>query len=89
MSDQLLRQILNELKEIRTEQREMKEEQQAMKEEQQTIKEALELTQQSEAARQSFEQKIGADINTLEYSIEVLNRRQFQTETEIARIKNR
>ena len=96
MSEQLLNQILDELRSLNmrmnaldADVKEIKINTQDIPSIKQAVLETLEISMRSESSQTSFERKAGADLNTHEHSIDILNRRQLRLEADIEKLKNR
>lgn len=96
MNDQILGQILEELKAIKLEQK-MTNERLTNIEEQtrdiplikQAVLETLDITKQIAAEQKRIEKKASSDLNTHEFSIDILNRRQLKLEADLEKLKNK
>lgn len=55
----------------------------------QAVLETLNITKQIESSQKSFERKTVSDINTHDYSIDILNRRQLKVEAELEILKSK
>ncbi len=96
MSDQILAQILGELKQINTRIGGLEKELNHVKTNtedipliKQAVLETLEMAKRNDASQKSFERKVSSDLNTHEHSIDILNRRQLKLEADMESLKNR
>ncbi|WP_127579968.1 hypothetical protein [Paenibacillus koleovorans] len=89
MSEQILQQILEELKDIKREQQEMKKHVAEIPFIKQALIETLEITRNLESSQRAFESKVAADYRSHDISIKMLAERQFKLEVEFEAIKNR
>ncbi|WP_342416972.1 hypothetical protein NST83_06130 [Paenibacillus sp. FSL R10-2782] len=96
MSEQILNQILAELKSIKESQENTNKRLTKIEEQtkdipliKQAVLETLTITKQIDSSQSSFERKAATDLNTHEHSIDILNRRQLRLEADIEKLKNR
>ncbi|MGG4551534.1 hypothetical protein [Paenibacillus humicus] len=55
----------------------------------QAVLETLEITKRLDLSQKSFERKVTNQLNTHEYSIDIINRRQLKLEADLESIKNK
>lgn len=103
MSEQLLKQILDELKQMKSQLTNLESgqsvtNQRLTKIEEQTkdiplikqaVLETLDITKQISADEKRIEKKVRSDLNTHEFSIDILNRRQLKLEADLEKLKNK
>lgn len=96
MNDQILGQILDELKAIKLEQKITNERLTNIEEQtrdipliKQAVLETLDITKQINAEQKRIEKKVSSDLNTHEFSIDILNRRQLKLEADLEKLKNK
>ncbi|MFM9281452.1 hypothetical protein [Paenibacillus jiagnxiensis] len=101
MSEQILNQILDELKSlnsrvdsmdsrlgnVETDVKDIKEHTKDIPAIKQAVLENLALTKQVESAQASFERKVSSELTTHGHSIDILNRRQLKFEAELESLK--
>jgi hypothetical protein len=96
VSEQILNQILDELRSLNmrmnaldADVKEIKINTQDIPSIKQAVLETLEISKRNESSQTSFERKAAADLNTHGHSIDILNRRQLRLEADIEKLKNR
>lgn len=96
MTDQILNQILEKLQSIENEQQKTNERLTKIEEQtrdipliKQAVLETLDITREIESSHKSFERKTANELNTHDYSIDILNRRQFKLEADMEILKNK
>ncbi|ASA22001.1 hypothetical protein [Paenibacillus donghaensis] len=96
MSDQILTQILEELKQMNSRISTLESDTKVVKTNttdipliKQAVLETLEVAKKIDSTQKSFERKASADLNTHEHSIDILNRRQLKLEADMEIFKNR
>lgn len=96
MSEQLLNQILDELKSINSRMNNFESDMKEIKKNttdipliKQAVLETLDMTKQIAADQKRIEKKVISDLNTHEFSIDILNRRQLKLEADLEKLKNK
>lgn len=103
MSEQILTQILEQLKtlnirvdsmdsrleSLETDVSEIKTHTKDIPAIKQAVLETLDLSKQTESSLHSFERKVSSEQNTHGHSIDILNRRQLKLEADLENLKNR
>ncbi|MEC0169857.1 hypothetical protein [Paenibacillus graminis] len=96
ISDPILNQILEELKQMNTRIGTLEKDIKQVKTNtedipliKQAVLETLEMAKRNDTSQKSFERKVSADLNTHEHSIDILNRRQLKLEADMESLKNR